>query len=91
MYLYCQSGVRKGEDFSPILFAIFINDLESSLNTEQCNSINIDDNILIDILIYACSSVVRAFADGAMVDPLSLFLVPASVTKTVVCANLSVV
>ena len=45
-----------------------------------------------------CSSVVRAFADGVMgrrVDPswggpIELFLVPASATKAVVCAILSV-
>ena len=55
---YCQSGVRQGENLSPLLFAISINDLENCLNTEQCNGINIDDIILTDflkilILLYA--------------------------------------
>ena len=62
---YCQSGVRQGEHVSPHLFAIFINDLENCLNTEQYNGINIDDIILTDflkilILLYADDTVMFA-------------------------------
>ena len=62
---YCQTGVRQGEHVSPLLFAIFINDLENCLNTEQCNGINIVDRILTDflkilILLYADDTVIFA-------------------------------
>ena len=33
VFLHCQSGVRQGENFSPLLFAIYLNDLESFLSS----------------------------------------------------------
>ena len=53
------------ENLPPLLYGIFINDLERGLNTEQCKSINTDDNVLKDflkilILLYADDTVVFA-------------------------------
>ena len=63
---------------SLLLFAIFINDLENCLNTEQCNGINIDDSILTDvlkilILLYADDTVIFAENINDMQTYLNVF------------------
>ena len=50
-YFYCEKGVRQGENMSPLLFSLYLNDLETYLCHNGCDSlnININDN---DVLLY---------------------------------------
>ena len=72
MYSGCQSnffqsfcGVRQRENLSPILFSIFLNDMEEFLRTHNCSGVNFDlanDQILVYlkvfILLYADDTVI---------------------------------
>ena len=60
---YC--GVQQGENLSPVLFSLFLNDLESYMQNMNCNGIclnlpdgNIDDFLKILVLLYADDTVV---------------------------------
>ena len=58
-------GVRQGENLSPVLFSLFLNDLESYMQNMNCNGIglntpdgNIGDFLKILVLLYADDTVV---------------------------------
>ena len=60
---YC--GVRQGENLSPVLFSLFLNDLEAYLTESQCEGINlnsqendVDTYLKILVLLYADDTVV---------------------------------
>ena len=62
-YFTCKSGVRQGENLSPILFSIFLNDLESHLVVRGGTGINISPELneqfwlKILVLLYADDTV----------------------------------
>ena len=43
-FLDCEKGVRQGENLLPLLFAIYMNDLENFLRINGGSGINIDIN-----------------------------------------------
>ena len=52
-FFKCQQGVREGENLSPLLFSIYLNDLDNFMHTSGCKGIeiNIQDQEFIIFLI----------------------------------------
>lgn len=66
-FFSCEKGVRQGENLSPLLFAIYMNDLENFMRLNGCTGIDIDmhdENVLIFIklfvLLYADDTIVMS-------------------------------
>ena len=64
----CLRGVRQGENLSPVLFALFFNDLESFMHSKNCSDVNLEinsDNLYIYlrlfVLLYADLFVLRFY------------------------------
>ena len=78
----CLSGVRQGENLSPFLFAIFLNDLESFLKSlegiplelikEKCQN-NISAFVEIFVLLYADDTVILAESKEVLQKNLDIF------------------
>ncbi|MCG8112265.1 MAG: reverse transcriptase domain-containing protein [Candidatus Thiodiazotropha taylori] len=69
-YFECHRGVRQGENLSPFLFTIFLNDLEHYLTSKHINGVKIDYNLdeaslylKILLLLYADDTVI--FSENA--------------------------
>ena len=76
----CKIGVRQGENLSPFLFAIFLNDLEHYLKTHRVQSIRCeynDDDILIFckllLLLYADDTVIFSESADELQNALNVF------------------
>ena len=58
-YFDCPIGVKQGDCLSPTLFAIFINDLALEIKDSKIG-LKIDENLLVNILLYADDIVLLA-------------------------------
>ncbi len=63
-FFYCKNGVRQGENLSPLIFALYMNDLEHFLSSSNINGVSftLDDNdlyifIRMLVLLYADDTV----------------------------------
>ena len=64
-YFFTTNGVRQGENLSPFLFALFVNDIEQFLTEYGCNPIEMPDNnmqsyLKLLIIMYADDTVLFA-------------------------------
>ena len=75
---YC--GVRQGDNLSPVLFSLFLNDLEDYLNAHHCKGISVDytDEVIsvylkMLILLYADDTVIFGTDPHSFQDNLNIF------------------
>ena len=62
-YFDCQNGVRQGENLSPLLFALFLNDMQSYIESNVGLGIELNDDrdilwLKLLILLYADDTVI---------------------------------
>ena len=67
----CSKGVRQGENLSPMLFALYVNDIEDSLLGNHCNYLLFDDEFLdlhlnLLVMMYADDTVILANSEEQM-------------------------
>lgn len=61
----CNVGVRKGENLSPMLFAYYVNDIQTALLSQNCKFVDFDDDFVncyvkLFVLMYADDSVIMS-------------------------------
>ena len=74
----CHKGVRQGENLSPLLFALYLNDVEAFMSTNNCEGIsleptNITDAVKLFLLLYADDTVLLANSPTGLQQCLDMF------------------
>ncbi|MCG8049047.1 MAG: reverse transcriptase family protein [Candidatus Thiodiazotropha endolucinida] len=79
-FFECNIGVRQGENLSPFLFSIFLNDLEAFLNSRNAHGITLDYDLeeiyvylKIVILLYADDTVLFSGDEAGLRHALKVF------------------
>ena len=77
-YFQCHQGIRQGEHLSPIMFSLYLNDLENYLSVNCAYCLEINDNELnvyskLFVLLYADDTVVFATSEETLTQSLNLF------------------
>ena len=79
-FFHCFRGVRQGENLSPVLFALFLNDLESFLVSKKCPGIEVEfasDDVYfylkLFVLLYADDTVIFATDEKSFQHCLNVF------------------
>ena len=74
-FFQCNTGVRQGENLSPMLFSLYLNDLESFLmqkNIEGIECLNRDDELFmyfkLYIILYADDTVIFFRSNNSYLD-----------------------
>lgn len=67
----CNMGVRQGENLSPLLFAFFVNDIESELIKHNCSYLNFKEDLLNNylqllVLMYADDTIILSDSEHGM-------------------------
>ncbi|KAL4233948.1 hypothetical protein ACF0H5_005603 [Mactra antiquata] len=78
-FFQCSRGVRQGENLSPILFSLYLNDLEHYMLSNNVTSVNIADHDLdiylkLIVLLYADDTVIFANTECDLISSLDIFI-----------------
>ena len=79
-FFKCQQGVRQGENLSPLLFSVYLNDLDYFMHTSGCKGIevNIHDHeyiifLILFVILYADDTLVLSDNPKDFQDMLNVF------------------
>ncbi len=88
-FLITNKGVRQGENLSPLLFALFVNDIEDHLLANGCIYVNIDneafDNyIKLLVLMYADDTILIADSEENLQKAITCMEINSGTCKLIV-------
>ena len=78
LFCQCNNGLRQGENLSPILFSLFVNDMEHYLSNNSSVGLNFPNNDLQSllktvVLLYADDMILFAESEDEMLNDFSKY------------------